>query len=269
MLSITTTSWGYSCPAYQYLEINHTQNLYSNSAIWVTKLQDRQYGSFKAKSKNDFIQYRTNLSNSNQRIIKLTPIPAYKENTTYLIRNKHLEQQYPSEYLSLKILSKTSVVEPKLITPPILSSYEYNNGNDQTPPSGQIQFKFIANIDSRNYLVRLRVSHSKDFINTSEFILKPDKDEEKMPNQNHKFPAIIHSSFDICNYGIQFKKNDQFWIKIDFITHDGKILIDQLPPSKINIQKLPDQDQTVKNLAFWQKILIKVKEFINLFFSIL
>lgn len=69
--------------------------------------------------------------------------------------------------------------------------------------------------------------------------------------------------------GFNLKKNDQFWIKIDFITHDGKILIDQLPPSKINIQKLPDQDQTVKNLAFWQKILIKVKEFINLFFSIL
>lgn len=268
-------SWGYSCPANQYFTKHHTQNMYSNSVLWLQQHTGTNIGTVIAKSKTDTVPFNLKTTTLNNEI-KLIPKKPYLKNTEYTLVNKHLEQQYSTEDLTFKISDHPPVDQPRLETAPTLEKYQYHQGDMQTGPSGEIQFKFKANLDPADYLVRLKVSQSNDFSAASEYILEPFQ-TQKTDHLSDKSDAVlthVHSYFGACHWGVRFQENDHFWIKMDLISHQGDLISSPFPASEIIIAPEPKAVASkpvddIHTANFWQKLLIKIKSFFISLFSFL
>ncbi|TCM59891.1 hypothetical protein EC844_13711 [Acinetobacter calcoaceticus] len=250
---ITTYATASSCPVPAPFTLLHSHSMYPNSALW---LIDNRVGALQqpqAKSTRDKVTLKYEHSDLFVFIGKLSPLQLFSENSQYQLHSKSLHHLAidPAD-LSFTISKNKKLPDPVWIQAPQYVDYTITPPDPQFDATGTLNFSYKSNLEPTDYLILVQLTNITQFGDPQYRIIQPDIEQASAQHVPHS--RSINVYFDQCQTDMQFKEQDEIWMKFNLITHDGRIIPSSQPTLKFIVGQVALPHVVEKNLTLWQQI---------------
>lgn len=213
-----------SCQA-PTLNLDHTKNIYPDSIFWLQSpnfpknfFLSSAIDQSKLISIKDKFKALPNEYSFTPTFSKLKPQKELKADQKYFLSNPKLSANYINKSYAYTIKAKSPIPDLKWISFPKLSNVNYvDNNRSSLGRRGHIRFTFKANLSADDFLLRVQQTSDPSWKSATTHIINPINEENHMSAFSLGFGDCEGKSFN-------FNPNETIYIKIDLISHDGKIV---------------------------------------------